>query len=124
MRDVGKFEVGSLPWVIGDVGDVEAETEVAHGNVVNVVFVLMESRADFRGVAVRTVDAVVPIAKVSRSRVERGGLEVRILRHVGHLLTVILQLFVVGTLAVGAVPPRPQNQFGVGVVGDGGLEFA
>ena len=46
------------------------------------------------------------------------------MRHVSHLLAVVLELRMVGALAVGAVAPRPQNEFGVGVVSEGGLEFA
>ncbi len=44
--------------------------------------------------------------------------------HVGHLLAVVLQLTVVGALAVSAVTPRPEDEFRVGMVGQGGLEFA
>ena len=92
--------------------------------MVDVVFVLVEGGADFRRVAVGAVHAVVPIAEVTRSRVEGRRLKVGILGHVGHLLAVILELFVVGALAIGAVAPRPEDEFRVGVVRQGGLEFA
>ena len=92
--------------------------------MVDVVFVLVEGGADFRGVAIGAVHAVVPVAEVTRGRVKRGGLEVGILGHVGHLLAVVLQLTVVGALAVSAVTPRPEDEFRVGMVGQGGLEFA
>ena len=119
LGDVGDGEVGSLAWAVCDFSDVEPETEVAHGDVVDVFGSLVERRTDFGRVAVGAVDAVMPVAEVAGCRVERRRLEVGVLRHVGHLLAVVLELVVVGAFATGAVAPRPENEFGVGVVGQG-----
>ena len=111
LRDVGDSEVGSLAWVVSDFSDVKAKTEVAHGDVVDVFGSLVERRTDFRGVAVRTVNAVVPIAEITRGRVEGGRLKVGVLGHVSHLLAVVAELVVVGAFAIGAVAPWPENEF-------------
>ena len=92
--------------------------------MIDVVLMLVEGGADFRRVAVGAVHAVMPVAEISRSRIEGRGLEVGVLGHVGHLLAVVFELCVVGALTIGAVAPRPKDEFGVGVVGQGGLEFA
>ena len=118
LRDVGDFKVGTLTWVVSNFSDVEPKAEVTHGDVVNVFGALMEGCPNFRGVAVRAVDAVVPVAEITRGGVERRGLEVGVLRHVGHHLAVVAKLLVVGALAVGAVAPWPEDEFGVGVMGE------
>ena len=47
LRNVGDFKVSPLTWVIGDFSDVKAESEVTHGDVVNVFGSLVEGRSDF-----------------------------------------------------------------------------
>ena len=123
LRNVGDLKVGSLPWVVGDFGDVKAEAEVAHGDVPDVFRSLVEGGADFRGVAVRPVNTVVPVAEITGGRVQRRRLKIGVLRHVGHFLPVVFELAVVGALAVRAVAPWPKNEFGVRVMGQGGFEF-
>ena len=92
--------------------------------MVNVIFVLMESCSNLRGIAVRAVNTVVPVTEVTGCWIEIRGLEIGVLGHVCKLLTVIHQLEVVRALTVRAMAPGVENEFRVGVVGDGRLEFA
>ena len=119
LGDVGDFKVGSLTWVVSDFSNVEPETEVAHGDVVDVLGSLVERGTDFGRVAVRSVDAIMPVAEITRGGVKRRRLKIGVLGHVGHHLAVVAELSVVGAFAVRAMAPRPQNEFGVGVVGQG-----
>ena len=66
----------------------------------------------------------MPIAEVTRGRVEVRGLKVGVIGHVRHLLSVVTKLSVVGTFTSRAVTPRVENEFRVGMVRQGGLEFA
>ena len=91
--------------------------------MVDVVLVLVERRPDLRGVTIRAVNTVVPVAEVTGRGVQPRGLHVGVLGHFGQLVAVVNELVVVRRLTVGAVTPRIEDQFREGVVGQGGSEF-
>ena len=124
LGDVRDSQICLFSWVVSNLCHVESNTEVTYSDMIDVDFVLVECSSNFRGVAVRAVYAVMPIAEITRGRVEIRRLEVCVLSHVCHLLSVVLELLMVGALAACAMAPRVENQFRVGVVGHGRLEFA
>ena len=88
------------------------DPHVPDGDVGDVLGVLVEGVAYLHRVAVRVVDAVVPIAEVARGWVEVRGLHGGVGRHVPHLVAVVLEEVLVRVVAVRAVAPRPQHELG------------
>ncbi len=98
--------------VVSDLDHVPGDPHVPDGDVGYVLGVLVEGVAYLHRVAVRVVDAVVPIAEVARGWVEVRGLHGGVGRHVPHLVAVVLEELLVRVVAVRAVAPRPQHELG------------
>ena len=124
LRNVGDGQVCTLSRAVSNLCNVESCSNVSYGNVVNVILMLMECSSNFRGVTVRTVNTVMPVAEISRCRVEVRRLQVFVLSHVSQLLSVILELFMVRALTICAVTPRIKNEFREGMVRNSRFELA
>ena len=61
---------GALDRVVRELDEVERHPEVAHGDVVDVLWALVEGGADLDGVAEGLVHAIVPVAEVTGGRIQ------------------------------------------------------